>query len=122
MLKTYEFNGSLWQFEEGSEPAGAVERKPGEAPSAPVAVSADDAARAVESANAALAEAEAAKAEAAAAMEEAAKLKAEAEAAMAQAEKLKAELEAAKAAGDTAADPKQKAPANKGAAKQTKAE
>lgn len=27
MLKIYEFNGKLWQFEEGEQPAGAVEYK-----------------------------------------------------------------------------------------------
>ena len=27
MLKIYEINGKLWQFEEGEQPAGAVEYK-----------------------------------------------------------------------------------------------
>lgn len=35
MLKIYEYNGLTFQFEEGQQPAGAVEVKPAEAPTKP---------------------------------------------------------------------------------------
>lgn len=38
MLKIYEYNGLTFQFEEGQQPAGAVEKKPAEAPENPAEV------------------------------------------------------------------------------------
>ena len=32
MLKIYIINGKEWQYEEGEQPKGAVEKKPGRAP------------------------------------------------------------------------------------------
>lgn len=38
MLKIYEYNGFTFQFEEGQQPTGAVEKKPTEAPEKPAEV------------------------------------------------------------------------------------